>query len=89
MSDLTANQVSVLQAIDRAWRTRDEIAIRAGDFHGWTGRLEGLNITLGSFVDRGLVERRKIQGRVHFQLTDKGSVTRRTYHAASSHGGAS
>lgn len=79
MSDLTSMQLSVLRSADRRWRTRDELAERASTYHGWSGRLEGLNQTLGSLVGRGLLERTKFGGRVHWQITDKGNAAERSY----------
>lgn len=79
MSDLTDTQLAVLRSTDRCWRTREEIAERAATYHGWQGRLAGLNLTLGSMVRRRLLERTKFGGKVHWQITDKGNAAERSY----------
>lgn len=79
MRDLTPSQLAVLRAVDDSWRPRPQIATRAGERHGWTGSIDGLNQTLGSLVRRGLLQRQRHQGRMQYRVTEKGTVTARSY----------
>lgn len=66
---LSAHQLDLLFAADRKWRSGDELASR----RRMPGPVEGLHRTAASLVRQGLLERLRLGGVIHYQLTDRGA----------------
>lgn len=66
---LTPPQRRLLEHADRRWRPGGELADRMHH----AGSREGLHSTAASLVRHGYLQRARLRGIVHYQLTDRGA----------------